>query len=223
MAGLTARIVPPDKEHPLYKLWHTRAIGASAAGAIMGRDRFQTARKLFDYITKRREKDPQTPAMLEGLAMEPWMLERWERIVGKPGESANLIDAEHDFLRAQIDWLSYDGTEAAEFKFTRSVRAFSEVFNFKLPAFWVSQAQHKMMVLGLEQIGWLVATPSIQTLSITGMGIETVSATSMVIERDDAYIAKLRAKEVEFWTKYVQPDIAPPERKLRLRMERNAL
>lgn len=210
---ITARIAPPDPEHPLYKLWHTRAIGASAAAAVLGKDYFQTTRELWEYITKRRQKDPQTPAMLEGLAMEPKIWAEWEWIVGTPGEPANLIDAEHDFLRAQIDWLSYDSTRAAEFKWTRSERVWASARKKVLPDFWKPQAQHKLMVLGLQAIDWYVWS------EIRG----NRDYVQFLVERDDAYIAMLRAREVKFWTKYVRPDIAPPERRLRLRMERNAL
>lgn len=219
---MKGRIVPSDEGHPLNVLWHTRAIGASAAAAVLGKDRFQTPQDLFNYITKRAEKPPQTPQMLEGLAMEPAMLAAYEEIAGEPGEPVNLIDAEADFIRSQIDWMNYEQTRACEFKFSRSEKVAAYILDRnELPPFWRPQAQHKLMVLGLRQIDFFVmAKESGAHAHVHDRDTGDVFVNHrLVVERDEAYIQKLRSAEYQFWKEYIEPDICPPERKLKLRME----
>lgn len=208
MPRLTGRIA--NEGTPLYTVWRgSRAIGASAAAAVMGRDRFQTPEALWLYITRRIEKPPPNAAMLEGLAAEPELTSLYETLRKEEGEPVNLLDAEYDFLRAQIDWLSFEQTRAAEYKLTRSKQAWEMACQDKLAPFWTVSAQHKLMVLGFEELDWFVAKSS-----------ETPEAkydiAAFVVKRDDNYIAKYREKAVRWWETYVVKDINPSDHKLKL-------
>lgn len=198
----------------LYSVWRgSRAIGASAAAAVLGRDRYQTPQELWAYVTRRMDKPPQTAAMLEGLEAEPELTAIYESQRDQEGEPVNLLDAEHDFLRAQIDWLSYDQTRAAEYKFTRSRPTWELSCEGKLAPFWEPAAQHKLMILGFEEIDWFVATPH-----------DTPEAkfdvTAFVVKRDEAFIKAYREQAVKFWNDYIVADVEPPYKRLRLVLDK---
>ncbi len=210
-------IVPPIEGHPLREIWMTRGIGASAAEVILkGKTKFTNTRELFEYITKRREKEPQTEAQLEGLAYEPTLREWWQAKIGALGESVNLIDPEHTFRRAQIDHLTYEGTRACDFKFTRSewkwkqIKAIADHTNLltegtKLDD-WYCAAEHQLDLLDLPQIDYFIC--------FNGLDTE-----HLIVKRDDEFIARLRAAECAFWNDCVIADKPPPSKKLTLKMD----
>lgn len=195
---------------PLYTVWRgSRAIGASAAAAVLGKDPYKSQMAIWEYITKRREKDPQSPAMLEGLEAEPELRALYETAVNMEGEAVNLLDAEHDYLRAQIDWLDYNQESACEIKFTRNKTRWEAAEAGKLHPGWKAEAHHKIMVLGFEYIDWFVGTPN----DTPEAKYKTVG---FRVWRDGEYIAQLRKAEIDFWETYVVKDINPSDHKLKL-------
>jgi predicted phage-related endonuclease len=218
--GLMYRIVPDDPESEDYKIWHTRGIGASAAEVVMnGKNKYrETEYDLWAYITKRQEKPPQTAPMLAGLEAEPEIAKAWEKYIGRPGESINVIDGEYDFLRAQIDWIDWDGEFSCDFKYSYGETTFA--IAVKIAGFtnvilkggplnhWWMAGQHQLMILGRAYINYYIWK-------------EGRCPISLMIGRDDEYIERYRKKAIDWWASYVTMDLPPPKgRKLILKMDK---
>ena len=216
------RIVPPTPDHELRQLWMgRRAIGASSAelilkGSVRYGRRVETLHAKWEYITNRKDADPQTEAMLLGLEQEPLIRARWQEYIRAQGEPLDIIDDEHDFLVAQIDWLSYEGDRAADFKHTTSdwvwenVQKITRASNLlsegtKMDGWFIS-AQHQLMILGLPQIDYYVRW-------------QDFDAAHLIVKRDEPFIARMRAAEVAFWNECVIADKPPQSKKVKMVMD----
>lgn len=208
------RIVPCDDSGPLGALWHTRALGASVAEIVLkGRNRWMDEHKLWRYIRGDIERDPMSEAAQEGLDCEPRICELWEKATGRQYQSANLIDGEYDFLRAQIDGLSWDLTAAVDYKTSRSVTVWAAAEklqrNFIMAEgplnYWFPAAQHQLMILGLEHIDYVLYDPTKDRIL------------PFIVKRDEAFIKQYRGMTMGWWFQHVVSDQPPPRnRKLKL-------
>ena len=211
------RVIPKRDDWPPKR----RVIGASHAQIILkgevkyGRDK-KTLTDLWRYLTYKDEAPEQSDKMKLGLHVEPRLMKMWEEFIRLTGEPINTQDDEHDFLVAQIDWLSYDGTRMCDFKHTTSEWLWNEAQKIlahttvltegtKLDN-WYSAAQHQLMVTGLGMVDYYLVW-------------QEFGQAHFMVPRNDEYIAELRAKEIAFWQNHVLTDTPPPTRKLRLRKD----
>ena len=196
------RIVPPLKSHPLHQLWMTRGVGGSAAASILGLNPYQSAQALWEYLTHRVDKPAPSEAMLRGIEEESTIRAFYCRRFDVEGCSLQVIDSEHDFIRAQIDFMDEDFNRPAEFKSTRSKAALDAMKRKEIPSFWRPQLTHQCMILGKTEVDVFVYD-----------GNEYYYALFTV---DPASCVKLRKREVEFWQRYVLTDTPPSDNKLKL-------
>jgi hypothetical protein len=217
------RIVPDDPESEDYKIWHTRGIGASAAEIVVkGKNKYrETEYGLWEYITKRAEKPPQTAPMLAGLEAEPKIRAAWEKASGEVGEAVNLIDAQHDCLRAQIDWLSWEGDRAVDFKYSYGTKTYENAARYvsatnvllqeskDFGGWWIA-GQHQLMLLDHKLIHYYVWKD----------GYEHYEPIDLIVVRDDDFIKKLRQIEWMWWERHIKGDLAPEKRKLTLKIDK---
>lgn len=203
------RIVP-TYDDPLRDLWHTRGLGASSAEVILkGKTKFTDAHKLWLYITKRAEKDPMSLAAQNGLDREPEIAALWAKETKLVGEAVCVIDDEFDFLRSQIDFLSWDGEVACDYKWSDNGRTYAKAWEISQHsnllfedsglAYWWYAAQHQLMILGHEKIAYYCHRGNPNPVLLW-------------VRRDNEHIAKYRKKAVEWYTAYVAMDLPPPKR-----------
>jgi hypothetical protein len=131
----------------------------------------------------------------------------------------NLLDEEYDFLRCQIDWMSWELDLPCDFKYSYGETTYKnaakiaghtnllmEGHNFN---HWWIAAQHQLMILGPEHslIHYYVFKDEREPIDL-------------IVKRDDEFIEKYRKKAVDWWTAYVAMDRPPPrDPKLQLLMD----
>lgn len=204
---MTYRIAPAADDHPNRAIWYgSRALGASLAEVVWrGRSKYETAHQAWMYLTRRADKPPISPAGQEGLDREPEIRKAWEGYVNLAGEDVDLLDPEYDFLRCQIDWMDYAGTRACDFKLTRSKDNWAKLdkalrtrtFLLEGDPWWYA-AQHQLMILDLPMIDYYVFDGAARFQHVMVMA-------------DMEFIAKYRARAVEWWASYVVMDLPPPK------------
>jgi predicted phage-related endonuclease len=93
-------------------------------------------------------------------------------------------------MRASLDGLSADGQHVIEIKCGRAAY-WRTATTGRPPAYYVAQLQHILAITGLPEIHFVCHFPPLQPICL-------------MIERDDAYIAKLVQAEEEFWSGLVE-------------------
>lgn len=201
----------PDLKRMVGEPDRKRYIGGSDVAAILGLDPYGKT-PYTTYLAKIGE----APAEMD--ADKRRFLERRKRWEGPIVEmlreefggeivatNNRYIDAEHDFMAAEIDfeWRDADGSaQNGEIK-TVSPRAFGERYG------WGEE--------GSDEVPIHYAAQVMHGLGVTGRKVCVVAAMigldSMIfyrIERDDDLIADIRGKLTKFWTQHVVPR-RPPE------------
>lgn len=174
-------------------------IGASDAAAVMGMSRYKTPIQLWSEKTGLLEAEDisQKFQVRFGNKAEDIVAEFFEEESGlkvsKVAETA--YHPKHKFIAANIDrWIKSEGT-FVELK-TASARKKAEWENDDLPAEYLIQCQHTMLVKNLSYCYIAVV-----------FGNEEFY--SKRIERDDYFIAVLLKNEITFWNDYVLKKVMP--------------
>lgn len=179
---------------PDWLVWRQNGIGSSDAAAIMGVSPWQTPLRLFELKTGRVESPPPTAAMRRGTDLEAQARREFEFEYDTDFRPACLIHPEHAFLKASLDGWSRDGSVVLEIK-APGQKAHAEAVAGRVPAYYVPQVQHLLMVSGARECHYWSWTPEDGGVLVR-------------VERDEAYIATLLAAEVGFW-RCVQEDEPP--------------
>jgi len=196
----------PKKIADTKKMTHERwlqlrksSIGGSEAGICNGTNSYSSLIRL--YSEKKglvKEKDT-TEAMRRGTDLEPYVAERFMEATGKKvrNDFAMYADEEYPFLTANLDRRVVGENAGLECKFTGGFNGIDYDAGY-YPAQYYAQCQHYISVMGFDKMYLAIYN----TASSQGIYVFDV-------ERNDEYIADLRAKEVDFWLNYVCKDRMP--------------
>ena len=164
--------------------WRRNGLGASDAPVIMKQNRWKgTEQLLHDKL--HGDSGYQNHAMIRGHQLEPEARQRYRELVGRRVKPACLQSTRYQWLRASVDGLSHSGRTVVEIKCGESChRKVTE--SRSVPRYYYGQLQHILAVTGLPAIDFFCHWPG-----RTDMNIE--------VPRDDRYIERLLAEELEFW------------------------
>ncbi|MEK3788569.1 YqaJ viral recombinase family nuclease [Paenibacillus sp. FSL K6-1230] len=176
--------------------WRRQGIGSSEAAAVCGKHPWRCS--VHVYLDKIREL-PHTPdtlpmklgRMLKGTAAALFAEEHGWRLIRK---KAIFRHPEHEFMLANIDrWIVGQHTGLL----CKTVREYAKGdWEDRVPEHILIQCQHLMAVTGADH--WWIA------LLIGGQQFRSIR-----VERDQRWIARIIAKEEQFWYQHVLPGIQP--------------
>lgn len=193
---MTAAIEAKDEVHSIDR---RKFLGGSDAAAILGLSKFRSALEVWrDKIQPRNEIA--TEVQTRGTKLEPYFREQFVEDTGLSlarMTSRRYIDPEYQFLAAEIDAETVGG-ENVEIKTVHPMAAsdWGEPGSDEIPVYYAAQVMHGLMV---------TCRPVTIVYAAVGFDDRRVYR----VERDEETIAAMRAKEIEFWTKYVVPKVQP--------------
>lgn len=173
-------------------------LGGSDAAAVVGLSRRKTLLECWAEKTgavQYEDKDSE-PAKV-GRFLEPYVSQRFTEETGKKVRRVNdtLFHPQHSFLGANIDRRIVGEDAILEAKTTTAWLA-KEWETTEIPQEYICQCLHYLAVTGAARCYLAVL-------------IGNQEFKWMVIERDEAAIASLIRREVEFWTQFVVPCVMP--------------
>lgn len=173
-----------DQGSPAWHDWRKRVIGASEAKVIMGEDRWKGRQQLIEEklglvrpfagnaVTERGQR-LETPARKE---LSKKYQEHLRPVI--------VQDQEEPFLAASLDAMNINNSRIYEIKCGE--RTYEMVKQTKkVPAFYVAQVQHMLMVTQLEKMIFAAYSPGKTLLTVE-------------VLRNESYIKNLRRKEIDF-------------------------
>lgn len=172
-------------------------IGASDAAGVLGRSRWKTPLSVWAEKTNQfpqndeeeQNNDPRSWGKRNERAIIEWFQEETGKTVVQ--QQQRFFDAEHSFLGATVDGI-IDGEGAGFEAKTAASWKSKEWEGEEIPEEYILQAYHSMMVTRLRT--WYIA------VLIGGNKAHWKKLTW-----DDKIIGEIRAREVEFWNKFVIP------------------
>jgi len=178
--------------------WRKGGIGGSDAACILGENPWRSAYDLWCLKTGRKPEQTMNAAMQRGVDLEPVARQTFEEITGWSMPDACFQDDEYEFLKCSVDGIGFCGDDILEIK-CPGEKAHEKALMGGIPAHYKAQMQHCMMVTGAKRCYFFSYRPEDQR-----------SPHAMIrVERDDQYIEKLKAAEIEFWSCVVND--VPPE------------
>lgn len=173
------------------------SIGGSDSAVCVNMNQYSS--KISLYADKKgMSKDKETSeAMRLGTDLEAYVAERFCEKTGKKVRNDYFMyaDDEYDFITANVDRRIVGENAGLECKTMGSFNGYN-LEGDEYPAHYYCQCMHYMMVMGFDRM--YLAILVLQK----GLYVFT-------IDRDDEFIAGLRAAEVEFWTKYIEKNVIP--------------
>ena len=164
--------------------WRRSVIGASEAKIIMGDRRFATKQTLIDEKLGLIAPFAGNAFTREGHALEILARNELCEIYGELISPAIVQDSRVPFLAASLDGITPKGEEIFEIKC--GAADYERISNLKrVPSYHYAQIQHILMVTKHENMVFAAYRPDRKLIVIR-------------IERDEAYIKKLRTKEIKF-------------------------
>ena len=174
-----------------------KGIGGSDAASIVGLNPYVTPYKLWAEKTGRLPEQEDNEAMRQGRDFENYVAKRFTEATGKRVRRNNfmLVHDEYDFIFANIDRQIVGENAGLECK-TTSVMNLKKFKNGEFPDSYYTQCVHYMSVTGADK--WYLA------VLVLNQGFYWYE-----IQRDEEEINALLEAEIEFWNKYIVPDVAP--------------
>lgn len=175
-------------------------LGGSDAAAVLGLSRWKTPLQLWAEKTGNivpEDRSQSLPIRL-GNRLEQVVAELFEEETGLQVRriTESQTHPKYPFLRAQIDRRIVGADEILEIKTASGFKA-KEWEDDQIPAEYILQCLHQLAVTGKQRC---------HLACLIGGNQDFVRK---VVERDDAAIADLVRKEVEFWERYVVPRQMP--------------
>lgn len=175
-----------------------RYIGGTDAAAVVGLSRRKTLLECWAEKTGAvpyEDKDSE-PARV-GRYLEAYVAHRFTEETGKKVRRVNdtIFHPNYQFIGANVDRRIIGSNEILECKTTTAWLA-KEWETSEIPQEYIVQCLH-----------YLAATGASRCFLAVLIGNQEFKW--MVVERDEAAIASLVKREVEFWTKYVVPGVMP--------------
>jgi putative phage-type endonuclease len=179
-------IIPLEQGTAAWLTWRHGGIGASEADAILGRNRWKSARQVLrEKVAPARTASFSNAAMARGTALEPQARARYRQRTGHAVEPACLQSQAWPWLRASVDGICTNACKLVEIKCGDSVYAHTDRHGVP-PDYYLGQLQHIMAVTGYSMIDFWCYLPDQPPLLVT-------------IARDEAFIAHLLDAEQAFW------------------------
>jgi putative phage-type endonuclease len=169
-----------------WKKWRHNGITATDAPIIMGENPWKSTSELLQKKTSPPQDEFINDSMRRGMELEPIARRTYNSKYGKDVRPVCLQSDTHDWLKASIDGLSFDGRTVAEFKSGESV--YKSALNSKVPDYYYGQLQHILAITGLPAIDFFCYLPDRPTVLIK-------------VDRNNSYITRLIDEEQKFWRK----------------------
>lgn len=186
------------------RLSHRRGyIGGGNIAGILGVSPYKSPLDEYLVITGQADQEDESREAFfkRRKALEPFAGEVFEQRTGLQIVARNqrYDDAEHGFLKAEIDFEVSDGCNG-ETKTVHPLAAseWGDPGTDEIPVYVTAQAMHGLGVRPRVKAVWIHA--------LIGLDDDRIYR----IERDDETIAAMRARAVEFWNQHVLPGV-PPE------------
>ena len=173
------------------------SIGGSDSAVCVNMNQYSSLITLY-ADKKGLSKDKETSeAMRLGTDLEAYVAERFTEKTGKKVRNDFFMyaDDEYDFITANVDRRIVGENAGLECKTMGSFNGYNLEAD-EIPSHYYCQCQHYMMVMGFDRMYLAIL--------VLQRGLYVIT-----IERDDEFIAGLRAAEVEFWTKYIETNTMP--------------
>jgi putative phage-type endonuclease len=145
------RIERLKQNTPEWHRWRRQGIGASDAPVIMRETPFKTPHTLWTIKTGRTQESAAGPAARRGRKLEHFARRAYERRTGIQVEPLCLVHQEHEWMRASLDGLSFDGSTLVEIKCPLSPRDRASAQQGRIPSQYHAQLQHQLEVSGAER------------------------------------------------------------------------
>lgn len=173
-------------------------IGGSDAAAIIGLSRWGSPLSVWAEKTKQvQPKELDSEAVELGRELEDYVARRFMKKTGKKVRRVNkmLVHKVHPFIGGHIDRDVVGENSIFEAKTCSAFKA-REWELEEIPAEYVIQAMHYLAVTGADRcyISVLIGNQDFKTKTI---------------ERDEKAIADLIRREVDFWERFVVPQVMP--------------
>jgi putative phage-type endonuclease len=171
---------------PEWLEWRRNGIGASDAPTIMGENPWKSADQLLEEKCVKLRESQTTPAMENGIALEPEARRAYISQTGRLVQAACLQSTDHAWLRASVDGITLTLDWVMEIKCGEAVYNKTSEYG-RVPDYYYGQLQHILTVTGLGMIDFWCYLPGARPLLLS-------------VERDQKYIERLLATEAHFWT-----------------------
>lgn len=181
-------------DHQQWLEWRRGGIGSSDAPIIMGVSPWKTKYQLWEEKVFGFDNQEETPSMSRGKELEEVARREFEKLIGVGVFPRNVEHRDVSWMRASLDGIDLDGKIMVEIKCPNKSDHLLAV-NKKVPAKYMPQCQHQLMVTGLDHMFYF---------SFDGKNGEIVE-----VKRDSDYLEILWKEEHKFWELKVQK--TPPE------------
>lgn len=180
-------------------------LGGSDIAAILGLSPWKNAVDLWmDKIKPPVDDGRNMAAKTRGSRLEPYILDMIQQDYGLEIVERNkrYIDADLDFLAAEIDFEYYDPetgqVENGEIKTVHPFKKkeWGETDTDNLPLYYLTQVHHGMGVKKARRC---------RVFALIGDDLRPY-----VVDRDEELISSLRDQASNFWNRYVVPQVQPP-------------
>lgn len=186
------RIIEIIQGSPEWLEFRRSHIGATDAPVIMGLNPWRSKLQLWEEKVLSWDKE-QTDKMKKGQELEKEAKETYVSLTNLCLYPLVLEDEEYPFLSASFDGITYDLDHAVEIKCGKGSYNLSS--NGRIPSYYMCQMQHQMMIANLQEIDYF---------SYSKENYHWFN-----LKRDEAFIEKMIAKEIDFWNNITQS--IPPE------------
>jgi len=167
-----------------WRAWRRGVVGASDAPTIMGENPWSSRSRLLEEKLGIHKEFEGNAATREGHQLEIPARKVLEQHFNQKLKPTVVQDANDPFLAASLD--AIDDTENHIYEIKCGVKTYEKTRSEKeVPGHYFAQLQHILMVTQLEKIVFAAYRPGEKTLILK-------------VNRDERYIKRLRAAEVEF-------------------------
>jgi putative phage-type endonuclease len=164
--------------------WRKGVIGASDAATIMGENPWASSRRLLEEKLGRHRAFSGNAATREGHRLEEFARDLLVKRYRHKIMPTVVQDSKDPFLAASLDGIDVSKTRIYEIKC--GLKSYEKTRDTGVvPAYYVAQLQHMMMVTELESLIFAAYRPD-------------QSLISFEVERDERYIKRLRKEELNF-------------------------
>ncbi len=166
--------------------WRHDGIGASEADAILGRNRWKSAKAVLqEKAAPVRTGTFSNAAMARGTALEPQARAHYQQRTGHDVQPACLQSRMYPWLRASVDGICLAQKQLVEIKCGEKVYEHSARHG-KVPDYYMGQLQHILAVTGYAAIDFWCYLPGLSPHLIH-------------VLRDDSFIAHMLTTHAQFW------------------------
>lgn len=164
--------------------WRKGVIGASDAATIMGENPWASSRSLLEEKLGHHRSFSGNAATREGNRLEEYGRASLEKKYRHKIMPTVVQDFNDPFLAASLDGIDASKTRIYEIKC--GLKSYEKTRDTgDVPAYYVAQLQHMMMVTQLDSLIFAAYRPDEPLISFE-------------VERDERYIKKLRKEELNF-------------------------